>query len=258
MLTLGLAVAMLAAACAAYAYPTLAGPTGLVNVPTAEVASAGQFVAALDYYNSKDNGKTDSNSYPFRVLYGFGNNLEVGVGYDSDALSMTSYPDETETLSTSTKALWDVNAKYKIPSYFGADWAVGALYGQANTDPDNTNVTQVYLAGTKDFSTGEGAPSIKGTIGVNWTQVKATVTNSAWRFFLGAEAIVMPNLSVLADVQTKDSDLDRNAMWSAAARYAFTPVLSAQLGFTNGPIIGANDTNLLLGVDYTFGGEATE
>lgn len=50
LLLLGLALACVSAA---MAYPTLSGTTGLVALPTAETVAAGQFGAAIDWYDTE-------------------------------------------------------------------------------------------------------------------------------------------------------------------------------------------------------------
>ena len=128
---LGFAAAL---ACAAYAYPTLVtGQTGLITVPTAAVAPAGQFQVAMDwFYTFAD----DDAIIPIRVLYGINNQFEIGAsfltaeGSDSDAFG--------------------INAKYVLPFALGdADWAVGAAF----IDPeDGDSSFSASLTATRAFS----------------------------------------------------------------------------------------------------------
>ncbi len=53
LLTLGVAALLLAGACAARAYPTLAGPSGLLIVPTGYVTCCGELDLAVDYDSGK-------------------------------------------------------------------------------------------------------------------------------------------------------------------------------------------------------------
>lgn len=257
MLVLGLAAGLLAIAGAAFAYPTLAGPSGLVSLPNAEVVKSGLFDVAVDYYNTKENttfvddlGNTftveGKNSWPIRALYGFDNTFEIGAAYDADAIV--------------GKGFWNLNAKWKTPLKFGGwDWALGALYGQSSsvhvlTESSKFTASQVYFAGTGCLPLGEGAPAIYTTVGVNWTQVKFFGDkNDGIRFYLGADAMVAPKINILAEYQTKLNDLDVEAMWGAALRYAITPALSAQVGVSNGPIVGAGKSKFFVGVEYAFG-----
>lgn len=79
LIVLGIAVAL---ACAVQAYPTLTGPTGLATLPTAAVAPAGQLQLAADYYDTEI-----ESTIPVRVLYGIGDNFEIGATYVSFELN---------------------------------------------------------------------------------------------------------------------------------------------------------------------------
>jgi len=236
LFVLGMAVVMLAAACAAYAYPTFTGPTGLVNAPTAEVAPAGQLDLAVDYFASKNDETGDKNSWPVRVLYGAGSGFEVGAAYDVNGIA--------------GKSLWDVNAKYKTtfcPA--GIDLAIGAIYGQANTDPDTLRATQAYLAGTKCFNL---VLPIALTIGANWTQLEQLDAVSGWHGFIGADVTLMKQLDLVADYQTINKHLDGKSLWSACLRYCVTPALAVQAGVNNGLFVGTSKSRYFVGANYAF------
>jgi len=228
-----------ALACAAYAYPTLTGPTGYTNLPTATVAPAGDLILAADYYNNKDIvGKT---TYPVRLLYGIGGNWEVGAAYIS-----------------SEENGWDLNAKYKIPVDFaGFALGAGAQYLRYSRSGESLTFEQAYLAGTREFTKASASmPGFSGTLGLNWTQAKFTgeSSESAIRFYAGLEAAFTNKLALSAEYQTKSDKLDDKALWSIAARYPFTPALSAQVGFTNNffGLDGADKNKIFVGVDYAF------
>lgn len=274
MLILGLAAVVLACASAVFAYPTLGGPTGLVSLPNAEVVRNGILDVAVDYYNTGNNDRTftdragnvftfgSKNSWPIRAIYGFNDTFEIGAAYVPDAFL--------------GKGFWDINAKWRIPvNYGGWDFGLGALYGQTGNATSETafnsagvlidpveekfKATEIYLAGTGCLPLGEGVPKIFATLGVNWTQVELFDTNDGFRFFLGLDAVVAQNLEVLAEYQTKVSDLDEvDGLWGAAVRYAFTPAWSAQLGVSNGPIIGTGKTHVFVGINYGFNLGTTE
>lgn len=230
LLVLGMAVAL---ASAAFAYPTLTGPTGLATVPTAAVAPAGELTLAADWFDTEVD-----ETIPIRVLYGVGENFEIGAGYflqnDNDA--------------------WGVNAKYLTPLTLGGfAWALGAQYIDF-TDADVT-ATQAYFAGTRGFAISEdgAGPALAGTLGVNWTQLSNGVDEDAFRFFAGLELGFENGLSIAAEYQTEDDDIETDPVFSAVVRYPFTPALSAQVGITNGPIVGGDDSNIFAGLSYAFG-----
>ncbi|HEY3415720.1 MAG TPA: hypothetical protein VGM23_02440, partial [Armatimonadota bacterium] len=142
LLTLGM-VAMLALAGAAYAYPSLSGPTGFGVLPDAAVATG--FEAAADFYNTADSFALNSSlnfetpdAYPIRVVFGAGQNFEIGGGYEL----------------MEDNNIWSVNAKYALPiELAGAKLAVGAQYWNM-TDTDGTQY-QIYAVG--DIPVGEKA-----------------------------------------------------------------------------------------------------
>ncbi|MHB0938150.1 MAG: hypothetical protein ACYDCO_03950 [Armatimonadota bacterium] len=228
-------------ACSAFAYPTLAGPTGLVTVPDAAVASTGQFLVAADYYN------TDPDStIPVRFVYGVGENFEVGALYaiQSDA------------------SAWGVNAKYRLPFALGpAGLAVGAQY--FTSDDLEETAMQLYAVGTLALMEAtDTTPAFNGSLGVNWTSDEVDVPligydEDAIRIFAGVEAVFANNLRIVAEYQTENEDFELDSTWSVAARYPFTNALTAQIGMTNTfgpiPLFGIDDRNLFAGVSYAFG-----
>jgi len=232
-------------ACSAFAaYPTLSGPSGLATLPDAGIAPTGQFMLAADYWNAEEWLGT---TYPIRFLYGVNESLELGAIYwinnDDDANA------------------WGINGKYVLPIALGnMPWAVGASY-QNFSDWDE-NFIQVYFVGTKAFTeAADTMPGFKGTIGANWskdTWNNGDSTDSAVRFFVGLEADFANKLALAGEFQTKNDNVDNNAIWSLVARYPFTGALSGQIGYTNafGPFGWMDDSHLFAGVAYTFGAAA--
>jgi hypothetical protein len=241
LLILGMIAAF---ACSAFAaYPTLAGPTGLATIPTAAIAPAGQLVLAADWYN------TDPDSIiPIRLVYGIGENFEVGALYSllSDANT------------------WGINAKYKLPVTLGpAGVALGAQYFD-NSDVDE-KVIQVYGAATMALAEAtDTMPGFSGTLGVNWTQDDFLgSTEDGFRFNVGVEAAFANTLDLAAEYQTKNDDFGEDAIWSIVARYPFTEALSGEIGYTNAgllnqPVFGDNEHNFFAGIAYAFGTAAEE
>jgi len=222
MLVLGIAVAL---ACAAYAYPTLSGPTGLLTVPTAAVAPAGQFQFAADMQGADD-------VFPIRALYGFGGNFEIGANF----ITGNGLEDD----------VWGINAKYALPYTFGdAAWGVGALY----QDSDSASTIGAYLSLTKEFE-----KNFSGTASLMYSDVDfddeefATQVedDSNWAFALGAQATLDNGLTLIGEYV---NSLPGGSL-NAAARYPLTDALTAQVGFVN------DLSNVTIGFNYVFGGSA--
>jgi len=229
LLILGFAVAL---ACAAYAYPTFTGQTGLISVPTAAVAPTGQIQVAADwFYTFAD---TDA-IYPVRVLYGVNNQLEIGAAY----MGMESSSDHA----------WDINAKYVLPLTFGqAQWALGASY----TDGDNIDaIFGASLAATRAFN-----ETFKGTASLMWNDrdgafladIEGFGSENQLALALGGEANFDNGLSLVGEY----INFLPGAEINMAARYALTSALTAQAGFV------FNTSSPFIGVSYNFGGAAAE
>jgi len=121
---LGLA---LLAACVANAIPTLTGPTGGLELPTANVATGVTVSMNLDVAG-------DSPAYPSSgVLFGVCKGLEVGGQFGQ------------VNAGDGRESTWNVNGKYQLPINAGAaKIAIGAGFGQDIFD----HLWNVYLAGT--------------------------------------------------------------------------------------------------------------
>jgi hypothetical protein len=181
--SLGIAAGLLAFACAAHAVPTLTGSTGGLSLPTANTNAAGAVTVAADYYAVNSAADQLKGFVPIRAVYGLTKDLEVGVGYTD---GKTDIPDATYNYTS----VYSVNAKYAIPmNACDAKWALGGSYSQTKInalgsvlnnygenvfDTEKMNTTQLYFVGTRALVPAKGTtPAIIGTLGVNWTQLKA-------------------------------------------------------------------------------------
>ena len=118
LLTLGMVTALLLAACAVYAVPTLVGPTGTFNAPSGTIACPGELDLAVAYMGQTYSG--GDSSWPLRVLYGVGGNFEIGAAYDVNGIDK--------------EGIWYLNAKYLIPyKYCDTGFVICALYGESGT-----------------------------------------------------------------------------------------------------------------------------
>ena len=233
-------VALVIAAGAVCAYPSLLGPTGGANLPVANVAAEGQWSVAVDYFNQSSDG-VDA-AIPVRVLYGIGNNFEVGAMY---TLQNTDGSDSLDT--------WGINGKFLTASVLGGfNWSVGGVY--ENISDIDLTAFQAYLVGTRVLVEGtETSPAIRGTVGLNWTKVDYDDGDTdAFRPFVNVDLGFKGGTNVTAEYQFKNSDIDDDALASIVIRHPFTPNWSGQIGFTNGfrGISGSDDFDLLIGVNY--------
>lgn len=252
MLSLGIAAALMAMACAAYAaYPTLVGPTGNGVLPTAAVQPAGQLSAALDFYNLDDDDTGLDNAFPVRVVYGVAPNLEIGAAY----IKLEANDEDANT--------WAINAKYgPIVNLLGFAWSAGLQY--ASTDiaaaGDDLTTTQLYWVGDRAFVLGEGMPVMNVTVGANWTKEEVGDFDAdGIRGFAAVSAGLTPKLTGSLELQTGKGDLDAKPLGAITLRYAFNPTLTGQIGYSNAVFVdGAEDYKPFIGINYTFGGVAAE
>lgn len=140
LLVLGVALALTSAA---FAIPTVNGPTGGFEVENAAVATGVQF--AVD--EATTGGLVVPNT---RVLVGVLPNLELGARY----------------LDTGITTTWGLNAKYALPIDLGGGaLAVGAEFLDNGAPADN-NPWDVFLAGTWPLTeTGD----VEGTLNVKYS-----------------------------------------------------------------------------------------
>ena len=107
LLSLGIVATLLVSASAAFAFPTIVGPSGGYQVPTTEIAKG--YVFAVDQLESATPQIPN-----IRVLAGVFNNVEIGALYEKVAIGQRN---------------WGFNAKYALPSMLlGTKVAVGGTY----------------------------------------------------------------------------------------------------------------------------------
>lgn len=271
--TLGFAVILLMLAGAAFAYPSLLGPTGGANLPVAGVIGKGKIALAADYYQTSEtivneNAQTKttsefSNTYPMRLLYGLTENIEVGVRFDSQDLETTTLDKTVSNTSKSNSSFntWSVFAKYLLPvEPFGFAIAPGAVYSDI-ADTEQT-FWQLFLVGSRVlYDNSARGTVLRGSLGANYTREdsgSAAKNPSAFRGYLDLDLTLANKLNITGEYQTKDTDLDVDPLTTLVVRYPLSNVISVELGTTNagrGGLKMSSEHNLFAGVNCTFGGQ---
>jgi len=251
VLTFGVAVALVAAAGAVMAYPSLLGPTGGANLPTAKVVNQGTLAAAYDYFmNDMDlgGGVQLEETHAIRLLYGLTESAEVGLTYNKQ--DVTGAGPGIDNFDN-----WGLNAKYNF-AVEGVEFepAVGAVY-QDYSDADGT-VFQLYAVGSKLFSMGEGGTSFRGSLGVNWTKVDfgAGYDVDAFRPYINLDFGFANGLTLTGEFQFKNSDIDDDPLMSLTLRYPISESFNVQLGTSNAVrgVAGGPDQCLTLGINWNY------
>jgi len=246
LLSLGIAAAALALTCAAFAYPTLTGPTGLVLQPSTSVVGAGALDVAVDFLLTKrDPEPTDTEA--IRVLYGVIPGLELGAAW----------------LPEGDVSTWDINAKYKFPIEWekfqlalGADGgSVMHPNGSGGTKSDGIyDVTLVtsYPLVEKMLKVDLGVTASGRPVG----EESGTKTIAGVTGFLGADLMLPYGLSVVGDVSTISHALQTPTLpVGLAVRFAPEEIkgLTIQAGCENMGTY-SNQYSFLVGAGYCFGG----
>ncbi len=226
LLILGIATALMAVACAAYAYPTFSGPTGLVFVPDTKVVATGSLDAALDFWSTKPD-----NTFPLRATYGAYENVEVGAMFAAD----------------SNNNSWDLNAKYKLPwTWQSIDFAATGLIGKnAGKAWDG----DLFLMAERALLPADGwVPGVRGLLGLDLPKVGGGDVKLRGDFAL--EAAFPYGITGALEYATKTT-YDAKALLSGVVRYAmpWVPGLNVQAGVTDGH---GPDYKFFIGADYAF------
>ena len=267
------ALLMVVASGAAYAIPSLGGPTGIVTVPNALVAPVGQLQTALTYqsqtYASEMyDGSVDATYWALNLLTGISDEAELWAAY---AIADQDSPTESETAN-----MWAIGGKYQIagePEDQAAlaiggsweSWSDSVLAGGGETSGvGDFDVFKAYIVATKDFTpmTGEswewtdGGTRMLGSAGLMYLKVSPDEASSLslTRPFVGVEFVGVGGTAFGLEYRWKDTDIDMQAVFSAVLRHRFSPAVEAEIGTTNaGPSgIGLDDQDFFLRVGYTI------
>ncbi len=261
-----LAIFVIAAASgAAYAMPSLGGPTGIVSVPNALIAPPGQLQTALTY-QAQEMYDADVTYWALNVLTGVSKQAELWAAY---ALADVDVP----TGSADTAHLWAIGGKWQLTSEpkDQASLAIGASW-QSWSDlsisdsmySEDVSVMNAYIVATKDFTPMTGAnweygsttTRILGSLGLMYINIDpdSSESDNLTRPFVGVEFIGAGGTSLGLEYRWKDSDLDDKAVFSAALTHKFGKGIEAQVGTTNAGIagLGMDDQDFFVRLGYSF------
>jgi len=240
VLTIVAALAVLALAVSlAGAAPRLdAGSTGLVQTPTANILGEGMFDLAVGYIDQED-----YTAYPARFVYGLGK-AELGIAY---AKLNDGVMDPT-VLQYSGKLQLMPETNTQPAVAFGADYLDLQDFGP----PGGLNRWSIYAVATKQLTTGNDGPSVRGNLGVAYERwgwegnAESDVIP-----FVGLEVMLAKSTSVLAEYKW-EGDIDLSPKFSAAVRHSFAPNLMVEAGITD--LLGLEgDARFFAGLSYRWG-----
>jgi len=265
-ITLLAALFLAAGSAVGHAIPSLAGPTGIVSVPTAAIAPMDQLQTALTYQSQEMyGGGVDVDYWALNVLTGVAKEAELWGAY---ALADQDSPTVSETAH-----VWAIGGKYQLTREpeDQASLAVGAslekwsdsmfMYG-GMTDVD---IVKAYIVATKDFTplTGEawewssqGGTRMLGSVGLLYIDVDPDIgeSESLTRPFVGLEFVGAGGTTLGLEYRWKDDDLDQKAVFSAVLRHRLSPKVEVEVGTTNaGPGgLGLDDQDIFVRLGYNI------
>jgi len=265
------AALLVAGGASALAVPSIGGPTGIVMLPTAEIASIHDWQTAVNYRTfQSDFMYEDVSLWSLNVLRGVAGDAELWIAfqratgeYDSD--------------------IWRFGGKYLLSEQLfprggflgGTDLALGGSYGRwtdgfvnASTMYDAAGATdldtlQFYLVATKHLIGGDTrewetpvGTRVIGSLGLLYLSIDPDLAGSDTlvRPFLGVEIIGEKNLKLAFEYRFKDSDIEDDALFSTLLSYPLGSSTTIEAGLTNASPIGlaVGDQNMFWRLTYAF------
>jgi len=221
---LGGLVVLVTFSTASFGVPSSIGPTGLLNVPTAEAVTAGNFEAMLAY-DSIEVADVRVNTFPVATLgYGFANG-EVGLSY----FNVRDYT-----------AVKGANAKYIFAhkSERSPGIAAGVIYLSGNTAE-----TDLYLVASDSIGPDD---KFRPTVGLLYQRPNYSGSDSNFTGMMGVEFGEPGKTTLGLDYILKD--IAAGNLFGATIRHPITPDLTCQVGI-------GNYTRYFIGVTMKFGGK---
>jgi hypothetical protein len=267
----------------ALAVPSLGGPTGLVLLPTADIAPVDEWQTAFGFRSAVamyDTSDLEVTLWQLGFLKGVADDAEVWITY------------QRATNGEDTN-VWRAGGKYEIGkklmprSGFFADTKI-AIGGSLGRYPDDvlspthfvgvevpprardTETMDLYLVITKQISPADTSTweweevrstRIIGTVGVYYLDVDFDVVagdgfddETLLEPFFGISFLTPKGLTLAFEYRTKADDLEDDALFSSLLRYPVDRSTAIEVGLTNGSPIGLalGDQNVFARLTYSF------
>jgi hypothetical protein len=226
-------------------YPSWGGPTGVVTLPTAKVAPQGSIKLAAD-----NRVEAEDSTLASRLCVGIAKHIELSAGYQT----FDNPWDDRD---------WTVGLKLGLLSQekSGVDVAIGGGYNHVWWDSDWTdeeNITNAYLAVSKEFKMPECSTQLRATIGgiyykdeeEGWEDYDFT------RPFIALELMGAEGWNLGAEYRWADDWWDYENVVSAVLRYQPpTRPFWVEIGTTNSPWVGFGEkaNKFFFGAGYALG-----
>ncbi len=264
-----LSAALLAAgASSAFAVPSLGGPTGLIFLPTAEIAPSNLWQFAVGHKTlevAQFYETLDVSIWGLSALKGVSDDAELFVAYQR-----ITDGDNADAWEYGGKYLISENILPRRGLFGGTKVAVGASLGRWSGavgmyegTPVDVETLRAYVVASKQLAptyTGEWpvddpmGTRVVGSVGLMYLRVDAdfVTAESLLRPFFGVEIIGQRGLTLLAEYRLKDSDLDEDGLFSVGIRKPMGSSTTFEVGLTNGSPIGVAVGNQELYARLTY------
>lgn len=238
---------VLAAGLCGWAYPTLFGDTGLVQVPTADTMPQMNFEVGAHYTNI-GSGATTSAAYPIRIDYGIAKGTEV-FGLYAPAASSKMY----DAMGGGVKInLLSEDSLQTIP---GISIGARVVHFSRTMDQNYINVyatssTTIYRMG--DYYT--NGYRVRAHVGAEFYRFSGDLTHNFVSGFAGLSFESTKGASIVVDYLPQMADdgvIYRDSSLSAAVRFPFATTFAAEVGMTR-PFLNSSST-LYAGFSYHYG-----
>jgi hypothetical protein len=237
-------VALLAAALATWAFPTLFADTGIVMAPIADVQQEATVELAVDFLPMKTPAG-NTVSFPIRLIYGLGTNFEIGVLYSEakDNIKGVNVYGGAVKMSLIDETLYGKNPGV----------AVGLrAYREKGVTAGELTAAEGYLAVSKlllvQGDNVEEGFTIRAHSGLIYTSYSGAVTANFIKPYLGISYMSAHNNSVSVEYlpeQKSGAMMLREATISAAIRRPLSDHFWLEVGTTRA--FGLGDSNVAYG-----------
>jgi hypothetical protein len=216
---------------AAYAEPTVTGPTGLFVIPTADIAPRDHMWIGLNFVDLDtivipDVGTEGGSLWTAVMTGGIDDNFEIGLGFSVQEESPNGIL---------------LNAKYNILAEEEDQWYPAVSLGAMLSNYSDIRNTNIYLVGSKFFWL-EDEAYYGGGVHFGLDYAKPQSEDWDLQFFAGADVSFSEDIIAIFEWH-EDEDAFGHG-FSYGVRYYFSDTTTGQAGFIDG--------DLTIGGSYIF------
>ena len=216
---------------AAYAEPTVTGPTGLLVIPTADTVTMSHMWVGINWLDldtivMPDQSLEGGTAWTALLTGGLSDNFELGIGY------MLQEESDNGVL---------FNGKYRIVNDDEEQWYPAVALGATVSNFSGNTNSEIYLVGSKFFWV-TPHDEYSGSIHAGIDYMKLQGNDWKFEYFLGADVALTEEIVAIAEFSQDNDAFGDGFSWGV--RYFFNKKTTAQAGLIDG--------NLAIGGSYIF------